>query len=87
MRTIKKLFPVIAALLLSTSSVLATGSHDAFDPVLNKERMNHVGTPENLNSFSLDILRKFYLTPHHMLTKEFLEKELYPHVRRTKKAD
>ncbi|CDW90212.1 udp-glucuronic acid decarboxylase 1-like [Stylonychia lemnae] len=49
--------------------------------------VDHVGQPDQDTYFTLDVLSKFYLTPHHKLNKEFLEKELYPHIKRVKKCD
>lgn len=46
-----------------------------------------VGNQLYRSDVNLDILHKFYLTPHQYLSKEFIERELYQHVRRLRKSD
>jgi UDP-glucuronate decarboxylase len=60
---------------------------EATDGHYNKPNRSMVGNKEDKSDFPLEVLQKFYLTRHELLTKDFVERELYPHVRHLKKSE
>ena len=60
--------PVLLLCLMSWNVFGLETNSITHEYAMEKKLRTHVGYLEDNSYFSLDLLRKFYLTPHHMLT-------------------